>query len=564
MAHPKQPSVNQDQIARFKAGDSEALNQLYMEAKPRLLAICRQFTKEESVAEDLLHDAFVVIITSLDKLKDSSKLDAWMSSIVHNVGYQYQKHLAKEQAAIQQMATESKGQLLDSAQDQATWPYGSLSPDYDEVQSLVAQLPQGYQQIFRLSVFEGLSHQEIGQLLGIAPHSSSSQLSHAKRMLRLLIKQSWVLILLLIAVPAAIWQFLHKPAPEPEKPTAQNQGDRSMISPLESITRPVPLILRPLRYQAEAIIQPDSIPYYNIEQSDTLKAVAQESDKSDSIQEAPTIRQLPQTSQEHPSYTASIKPKGTTWNIRLAYSGQLGQGDDYLAASTIGHGTFGALSNSFIPENRGFDNWIDYNYYLSYSPLVKPDAETRSLMNIATQNTAAHNLYIETRYEHQLPQTVQLLLSRQLSQRLYAETGLSYTRLNSTSTTGDVQAYIQERQRLGYLGIPLRLGYQWYSRAHLSLYTSGGVMMELPIRGVTTINHVANGLNTFSNETHLSVPLQWSATLGLGLQYDLTPHLGFFAEPSLQYFFSDGSDLKSYRTEHPLQIVLPVGIRVHW
>jgi RNA polymerase sigma-70 factor (ECF subfamily) len=53
-------------------------------------------------------------------------------------------------------------------------------------------------------------------------------------------------------------------------------------------------------------------------------------------------------------------------------------------------------------------------------------------------------------------------------------------------------------------------------------------------------------------------------SIGLGIQYDLTPHLGIYMEPSLQYFFNDGSNLNSYRTEHPLSITLPIGLRFHW
>ena len=174
-------------ISRCKAGERQALNLLYQQYKPQLLNICRQY------------DAFVVIFTSLDRLENDDKLEAWMFSIVRNVGYHYRQHVDKEQAALQQLAKEKS----------ETTETGHIA-DYNELQSLVTLLPQGYQQVFRLSVFEGLSHQEIGQLLGITPHSSSSQLSHAKRMLRRLIRQSWVLVLLLIAIPAAIWQFLKK------------------------------------------------------------------------------------------------------------------------------------------------------------------------------------------------------------------------------------------------------------------------------------------------------------------------------------------------------------------
>ena len=89
-------------------------------------------------------------------------------------------------------------------------------------------------------------------------------------------------------------------------------------------------------------------------------------------------------------------------------------------------------------------------------------------------------------------------------------------------------------------------------------------MLELPISSFTDINHINNGRSTFQNEEALSVPCQLSTTFGIGLQYDLTPRLGLYIEPSLQYFFDDGSDLKTYRTEHPFSVVLPLGIRFHW
>ena len=78
------------------------------------------------------------------------------------------------------------------------------------------------------------------------------------------------------------------------------------------------------------------------------------------------------------------------------------------------------------------------------------------------------------------------------------------------------------------------------------------------------INHIDNGRTTYHSESSYSLPCQWSTTLGIGLQYDLTPHLGVYLEPSLQYFFDDGSDMKTYRTEHPLCVTLPIGIRFRW
>ena len=535
---------------------------LYQQYRPKLLNICKEYAGEDDVAEDLLHDAFVIILTSLDKLEDPEKIESWMTAIVRNVGYHYRQHLNKEQSALQRFAQE-RPETAETNQ----------APDYDELQSLVSQLPQGYQQVFRLSVFEGLSHQEISQLLGIAPHSSSSQLAHAKRMLRALIRQSWVLFLLLIAIPTAVWKLLQK-----EEPTEQPATARKTSSEPQ---QPKPVVERPndkpvyaaagkrpssslVNYQTEAVVQPDSIPYHAIEErTDTLTETAQEEESPRDTLIYQPLPPLPSNEEYHLTVTTKSEPSGK-WDIKLAYNGQIGQRDDYLAATTVGKGSFDAATNSQIPTEDAYDNWFVYNYYLSNSPYVSDDPETRSLINIATQNSAVNGGKMEAQYEYQLPITIQVLLSRQLSQRLSFETGLSYTRLSSTINTGSSQAYIQERQRIHYLGVPFRLGWQWYNKAHLSLYSSAGLMLELPIRSITDVNHISNGSTTYHNESTLNAPNQLSTTLGIGLQYDFTPHLGIYLEPSLQYFFDDGSDIKTYRTEHPLSVTLPLGIRFRW
>lgn len=548
-------------VSRCRAGERQALNLLYQQYKPQLLHICRQYTNKAEVAEDLLHDAFVVIFTSLDRLENPERLEAWMTAIVRNVCYHYRLHLEKEQTVLQEYANE-KPETTEA----------SLTPDYDELQSLVALLPQGYQQIFRLSVFEGLSHQEISQLLGISPHTSSSQLSHAKRMLRQLIRQSWMLILLLIAIPLIIWQFLKEEEPE---------SQTSAISEKKTEPQPAPPLEKPkeqptyasvskkpsshsIRYQTEAVIQPDSIPYQlQEEQTETSKETTQTAETKPA-KDSVIYQDFPLPSTDELFTTRSLTPN-RSWNISVAYSGLMGREDDYLAQTSIGKSSFNAVSNTYVPTQ--FDNWKDYYTYLNYVPMVMLDAETRSLLNISLQNSYVNGGLVDARYEHKRPITLQILLSRQLSKRLSLETGLSYTRLNSTITTGSTEAYIQEEQRLHYLGIPLSLGLVWYSKAHLSLYSSAGLMLELPISAKSDISHVSRAdmdVTTFRKSASLDVPCQWSTSLGIGLQYDFTPHIGVYLEPSLQYFFHDGSDVKTYRTEHPLQVTLPLGIRFHW
>ena len=549
-------------ISRCKAGDRQALHLLYEQYRPQLLSVCREYAKGDDVAEDLLHDAFIVILTSLDQLRDTDKLESWMTSIVRNVGYHYREHLNKEQAALQQMVSENL------VTEETT-----LIPDYEQLQSLVKQLPKGYQQVFRLSVFEGLSHQEISQLLGIAPHSSSSQLSHAKRMLKILIKQSWVLILLLIAIPTAIWKLLRKPQPE-TKPTAtapkpqKHQPEPVIETPHDEIVyasidkRPAH---HPIRYQTEAVIQPDSIPNYIIEEkADTLTNVAQAPKEKEPTPDTLIFQQIPLPSFNETHLIAGTK-KEPSWDIKLAFNGQIGRSNTEISPTEIYTNSFASASNSFVPSDYSINNWIDYSWSLNNAiPSDEVSAETRSLKEIAAQNALINHGEMVAQHTHHLPLTIQMTLSRHLTPHLSIETGLSYTQMKSISMTGSPTSHIQESRRLRYLGIPFKLGWQWYNKKHFSLYSSGGAMLELPIRSTLNVDHFNNGINTYNQESSLSVPVQWSASFGFGIQYDFTPHFGFYIEPCLQYFFDDGSDLNSYRTEHPLQVTLPLGIRFHW
>ena len=558
-------------ISRCKAGDRQALNLLYSHYRPYLLNICKHYAKDNDTAEDLLHDAFIVILTSLDKLRSTDKLEVWMTTIVRNVGYHYWKHLDKEHTALQQMAGESQEITAES-----------LMPDFELMQKLVAQLPKGYQQVFRLSVFEGLSHQEISRMLNIAPHTSSSQLLHAKRMLRKLIKQSWLLILLFIAIPTAIWKFLQKDNPNIEGSVKEARVQSlPQSTPIKSEAESAKNSSSDIKRDSEDFQHPAANPQHlstsvlpNKEEEPIREEESTIKEDSEDFQHPTPNTQHPTPNTHHPSPNTqhltpntqhpTPKPKTSAWNIQLAYNGQLGKRDNFHEATSVNAKSFSAISNILIPEETSYSNWNDYSFYLNNEvPPIDMTEETRSLMEIAASNAQINGGNMEAHYEHQLPLSIQLTLSRQLSRQLSVETGLSYTLLQSTSTTGSSAAYIQEQQRLHYLGIPLRIGWQWYSKAPLSFYTSSGVMLEMPIHSTLNVNHVVNDMNTYSKRDKLSVPLQWSTSVGVGIQYDITPHIGFYLEPSLQYFFNDGSSIKSYRTEHRFSVTLPLGIRFH-
>ena len=185
-------------IEQCRQGSADALGELYNAYAQRMRGVCRRYISDEQTISDVLHDAFVIIFTSFDKLHDDRKAEAWMMSITRNVASKYKEHLTRmpfvpleeaEHLPIPEGEDDVKGIPL------------------KEVLKFVERLPEGYRQIFRLSVFEGMSHKEIADMLGIEPHSSSSQLSRAKKMLRKMMQQYWLAMLLLLLLPLTLFFF---------------------------------------------------------------------------------------------------------------------------------------------------------------------------------------------------------------------------------------------------------------------------------------------------------------------------------------------------------------------
>ena len=184
------------QIDACKNGDKEALGELYTTYANRLLGVCRHYVKDDNSAHDILHDAFIIIFMSIQDLKDESKLEGWMITIVRNLSLKYLKSTDKRNFPLSQLD-------IDFAVDESSDLDKSI--ELEVLLSAIENLPKGNREVFKLSVLDGLSHKEIGKLLGIAPHSSSSQLFRAKKMLRTMLRDYWLLFLLPMLIPLYLY-----------------------------------------------------------------------------------------------------------------------------------------------------------------------------------------------------------------------------------------------------------------------------------------------------------------------------------------------------------------------
>ena len=571
-------------IERCRKGDADALGELYKAYAQQMRGVCRRYISDEQTVDDVLHDAFIIIFTSFDRLRDVRRAEAWMTSITRNVASKCKDHLEAfptvsldETNEAELIATEDEGFVVtESSQCVRGVPMS-------EVVSMIDRLPEGYGQVFRLSVFEGMSHKEIAEMLGIEPHSSSSQLARAKKMLRKMMRHYWVAVLLMLLIPVTFF-LLRKgdTAIKDKEPIVAKQKDTPKESQQDAQTEhsqePV-IVHQPVhRTTVIATDTPQAVIAQAVDSvtSDTLSIIiAREQMETDSIAND-TIKAV--RKMEIPHYdivdlfpekpTVSTDPD-TKWSLQLVYAGQLDEQNrynqpfSYKPTPSSSQSLPGPSPSPIIPSS--IDNWTDYAVYLANNPDAV-SAQTRSvIMRIALKNAnrPGEDKILRTTH-HQMPVTWSLALKYRLNHHFGLESGLSYSRLSSDFEMGADGNTIREQQTIHYLGIPMKGVCNMYSGKRWSIYSCIGLTTEIPVHSTLHSDFFVNGQYEVSDKTIIHAPWQFSTTFGLGLQMHLTPNVGFFLEPSLQYYIPMKTDIETYRTEHPFTFSLPLGIRFTW
>lgn len=162
---------------------------------------------------------------------------------------------------------------------------------------------------------------------------------------------------------------------------------------------------------------------------------------------------------------------------------------------------------------------------------------------------------------HHQPVSVTASVAYRLTPRLSIESGLSYTMLKSDiDMSRDV---LGGTQTLHYIGIPVGVRYTFLEWKRLSLYGSASVLTEKCVSGRMRLRLLADGrdgIPTATRDVRVK-PLQMSVGASAGVQFDLLPSLGIYAEPDLSYYFDNGSRTQTIYGDHPLNLSLDFGVR---
>nr|WP_288695782.1 sigma-70 family RNA polymerase sigma factor [uncultured Prevotella sp.] len=564
-------------IERVKAGDTDALKTVYEAYSQRMRNACIRITQEdEDTVDDLVQESFIRVYYSLEKLKDASKFGEWVVAITKNVSLRYLERKRK----IQVLPFSEIGDGFDVESS-----YTSDSKlEEKELFELIDKLPSGYRNVFRMAVIDGFSHKEIAEKLGIEPHSSSSQLTRAKVLLRNMINRRMLAVISILLVSIPIYKYLFwKRSTEKEQHPVANINDaakgkrsvnRETVQPTTQSSVVDKNILATassgkMKLQEYAVA--DSVGIL----TDSAKNDYEKTDSAINVviaieKDTVSLDTMKQVVPKLDKFLAKEVAPSYKSKWQLLAMGSLGSALAQTAYKML-VGNKGEDSTDG-PQPSGpqmFSTWEEYSQYLQQNAHGNMSEAEKALMEIAINNTNNINniknggKIVEHEY-HDKPITFGLSMTKTINRNWNMETGLQYSLLKSEFILGEDDYYIQKRQKIHYLGIPLRLSYKWFGANRWTAYTSVGIIMNIPLSGKTDEQYVTGTVVPYSDSWHFTPQFQWTVGTGVGLQYNFANNWGVYLEPTFSWHIPNGSTMHTIWTEHPFTITVPFGIRFTW
>lgn len=179
-------------LARLRAGEDAAYDELVRLHGGRLLAVARRFLRSEEDARDALQDAFLSAFRSIERFEGNARLSTWLHRIVVNASLmKLRTRRRKPEQPIDELLP---GFLEDGHMQAPASPWRAVELDGAERSQLrelllrsIDELPEGYRNVLMLRDIEELDTEETAEIMGMTPGAVKTRLHRARQALRSLL-----------------------------------------------------------------------------------------------------------------------------------------------------------------------------------------------------------------------------------------------------------------------------------------------------------------------------------------------------------------------------------------
>jgi len=163
-------------IERARRGDRAAMGELYKAHASRVYSVVRRLVGSDDLADDVAQDAWIRAFEKLHLFRGDAAFGTWLHRLAINAAYNRMRRRGRRSEVESQAEFGPQTTRVDE-----------LVLNQQVLTQALDRLPEGYRRILVLHDVEGMTHEEIGEMLGISGGTSKSQLHKARARMRELI-----------------------------------------------------------------------------------------------------------------------------------------------------------------------------------------------------------------------------------------------------------------------------------------------------------------------------------------------------------------------------------------
>jgi len=177
-------------LGRAQAGDMPAFEELVGRHEDKVYGLALRMTRSEADAAEITQDTFLSAYQHLGEFRGEAAFGSW----VHRIAANNALMRLRRQRVLDMVSEDLAGPEFTDRGSLAEVPETDWSRRADDkildeelgraIQEAADALPEGYREVFLLKDVEGLSYEEISEMVGISVPAVKSRLHRARLALR--------------------------------------------------------------------------------------------------------------------------------------------------------------------------------------------------------------------------------------------------------------------------------------------------------------------------------------------------------------------------------------------
>lgn len=178
--------TEQQLVARARAGDDKAFEQLMLDNQTRIYNLTLRMTGNPEDALDLAQEAFLNAWKGLKFFKGDSSFSTWLYRLATNACLDHLRKRKRRQDVWLPQLTDEEDDTTPDVPDERYRPDTAFERQErrEALQQGLSQLSDEHRQVLTMRELDGLSYQEIGDLLDLEAGTVKSRIARARLALR--------------------------------------------------------------------------------------------------------------------------------------------------------------------------------------------------------------------------------------------------------------------------------------------------------------------------------------------------------------------------------------------